>query len=128
MGLMQYTWKNNKRDIDVKQYVYFISSYHYNWHDAMELIMVLQGEIEVSKNGKNYILEEDDMMIINSNVGHATLARKPNSIVSYYFLKPSAHQSLKMKQLMKYANVIEQPLKRIFTLWNFPIKILYFAP
>jgi AraC-like DNA-binding protein len=88
MGLMNYTWKNNKRDIDVKQYVYFISSYHYNWHEAMELIIVLQGEIEVSKGGKNYILEKDDMMIINSNVGHATLAREPNSIAMVIHLNP----------------------------------------
>ncbi|WP_134704361.1 AraC family transcriptional regulator [Ammoniphilus sp. YIM 78166] len=88
MGLMYYTFKNNKRDIDVKQYVYYIRSYHYNWHDALELIMVLKGEIEVSLNGENYILEEDDMMLINSNVGHATLARKPNSIAMVIHLNP----------------------------------------
>jgi AraC-like DNA-binding protein len=88
MGFMHYTWKNNKRDIDLKQYVYYISSYHYNWHDAMELIIVLQGEIEVSNNGENYILEEDDILLINSNAGHATLERKPNSIAMVIHLNP----------------------------------------
>ncbi|RTQ90958.1 AraC family transcriptional regulator [Lysinibacillus telephonicus] len=88
MGLMNYVWKNNKRDIDIKQYVYYISSYHYNWHNELELITVLQGEIEVSINGSNYILEEDDMMLINSNVGHATLARKSNSIAMVIHLNP----------------------------------------
>lgn len=88
MGVMYYTWKNEKRDIDVKQYVYYISAYRYNWHEAMELLIVLQGEIEVSISGENYILEQDDMMIINSNVGHATLARKPNSIAMVIHLNP----------------------------------------
>lgn len=88
MGEMYYTWKSHKRDIDVKQYVYYIGSYHYNWHDAMELLMVLKGEIEVSINGENHILEEDDMIIINSNLGHATLAREANSIAMVIHLDP----------------------------------------
>lgn len=85
---MYYTWKNNKRDIDVKQYVYYIGAYHYNWHEAMELLIVLKGEIEVSINGRNYILEEDDIIVINSNVGHATLARKSNSVAMVIHLHP----------------------------------------
>lgn len=85
---MHYTWINKKRDIDLKQYVYYISAYNYNWHDAMELLIVLKGEIEVSINGENYILAEDDLIIINSNVGHATLAREPNSIAMVIHLNP----------------------------------------
>lgn len=93
MEEMKYTWINKKRDINLKQYVYYISSYHFNWHNEIELIILLQGEIEVSTDGKNYILEKDDMMIINSNVGHATLARKPDSIAMVIHLDPKYFNS-----------------------------------
>ncbi|MEW9667284.1 AraC family transcriptional regulator [Ammoniphilus sp. 3BR4] len=120
MGLMRYTWKNNNRDIDVKQYVYYISSYHYNWHDDLELIMVLKGEIEVSMNGRNYILEEDDMMLINSNVGHATLARKSNSIAMVIHLNPiyfssyySDYHLLEFNCISNMKTRNDQPFKEI---------------
>lgn len=131
MGLMQYTWENNKRDIEVKQHVYFIGSYHYNWHDAMELIIVLQGEIEVSKKGKNYILEEDDMMIINSNVGHATLARKPNSIAMVIHLNPiyfscyySDYHLLEFMCVSSFKTRNDEPFKQIRRLAGEMIEVI----
>ncbi|PMC34749.1 AraC family transcriptional regulator [Bacillus sp. UMB0899] len=120
MDQMYYSLENHKRDIDVKQYVYYIGSYHYNWHDAMELLIVLQGEIEVSHNGRNDILAEDDLMIINSNVGHATLARKPNSIAMVIHLHPiyfssyfSDYQLLQFKCISIGEHHNKEPFKKI---------------
>lgn len=120
MGQMFFTWKNNKRDIDVKQYVYHIGSYHYNWHDAIELLIVLKGEIEVSNNGRNYILEEDDMIIINSNAGHATLARKTNSIAMVIHLHPiyfssfyTDYQLLEFECISNAKTRYNEPFKKV---------------
>jgi AraC-like DNA-binding protein/mannose-6-phosphate isomerase-like protein (cupin superfamily) len=88
MSIVYYEWKNDKKDIDVKQYVYYIKHYHYNWHESLEFIIVLQGEVEMSVNGNIYILQEDDIMLVNSNVGHATLAKKINSIAMVIHLNP----------------------------------------
>lgn len=93
MKLMHHNWKNKQRDIDVTQYVYYINAYHYNWHKAIELIIVLRGNIEVSIDNQHYILEEDDVILINPNVGHATLAKTPESVAMLIHLDPIYFQS-----------------------------------
>jgi AraC-like DNA-binding protein len=75
--------------MNLKQYVYRIGSYHYNWHNDVELLLVLNGEVEISTNGVSRILEPDDMVLINSNMGHATLARKPDSIAMVIHIDPT---------------------------------------
>jgi AraC-like DNA-binding protein/quercetin dioxygenase-like cupin family protein len=83
-----YTYNKPKKNIILKQYVYKIGSYHYNWHNDLELFLVLNGEVEVCANGVSRILETDDMILINSNVGHATLAQKPDSVAMVIHIDP----------------------------------------
>ncbi|MGO1590823.1 MAG: AraC family transcriptional regulator [Ancrocorticia sp.] len=63
------------------QYVYEIGSYHYNWHPAAELLLVLTGEVEVCTGGSVILLGQGDLILINSGEGHATLAKAPRSTV-----------------------------------------------
>jgi AraC-like DNA-binding protein len=88
--LEQFYYACNKPDknMNLKQYVYKISSYHYNWHKDLELLLVLNGEVEVCANGVIRILETNDMIIINSNIGHATLAKSPDSTVLLLHIDP----------------------------------------
>jgi len=75
-----YTYNNKSNGLNLKQYAYYINSYKYNWHKDIELLLVLNGEIEVNKNGESHVMHKDDIILINSNMGHATMARKPDSI------------------------------------------------
>lgn len=72
----------------IKQYAYYITSYKYNWHKDIELLIVLDGEIEVNKNGESHILSKDDIILINSNTGHATMARKAESVAMVIHFDP----------------------------------------
>jgi AraC-like DNA-binding protein len=83
-----YTYNKPNKNLNLKQYVYKIGSYHYNWHNDLELLLVLNGEVEISTNGVSRILEPDDIVLINSNMGHATLARKPDSIAMVIHIDP----------------------------------------
>jgi AraC-like DNA-binding protein/quercetin dioxygenase-like cupin family protein len=83
-----YSYNKPNKNMNLKQYVYRIGSYHYNWHNDLELLLVLNGEVEISTNGTSRILQPDDMVIINSNMGHATLARKPDSIAMVIHIDP----------------------------------------
>ncbi|MFT3943198.1 MAG: AraC family transcriptional regulator [Ancrocorticia sp.] len=69
-----------KRGIRSWQYVYEIGSYHYNWHAAPELLLILSGEVEVCAAGRVSVLGPGDMVLINSREGHATLATQPRSV------------------------------------------------
>lgn len=88
MEQFYYSYNKPNKNMNLKQYVYRIGSYHYNWHNDIELLLVLNGEVEISTNGVSRILEPDDIILINSNMGHATLARKPNSIAMVIHIDP----------------------------------------
>lgn len=81
-----YTYEEGS--IKLKQYIYKIGSYHYNWHEELELMLLLSGEIEVCSDGMKKILQAGDIILINSNKGHATLAHKPDSIAMVLHLHP----------------------------------------
>lgn len=82
------TYNKSNKNIKLEQYIYTIGTYHFNWHNDLELLLVLNGEVEVCANGVTRILETDDIVLINSNIGHATLARKPNSIAMVLHIDP----------------------------------------
>lgn len=77
-----------RADARVLQYVYEIGSYHYNWHSAIEISVVLSGQVEFCNNGELHLLDVDDVMLVNSLEGHATLAKQPNSFVLLLRIEP----------------------------------------
>lgn len=62
------------------QLIYAIGNYHYNWHPELELLMPLKGNVIVNVDGYQYQLAPADLIIINTNQGHATLATQPNTL------------------------------------------------
>lgn len=83
-----YTYSKPNKGISLKQYIYTTGSYHYNWHNDLELLLVMSGRIEVCTSGVSRVLREDDMILINSNMGHATLAQEPDSIAMVIHIDP----------------------------------------
>lgn len=77
-----------KNKIDLKHYIYKIGSYHYNWHRELEIMVLLTGEIEVAAGGDKKILLPGDVILINSNQSHATLAHRPDSIAMVLHVDP----------------------------------------
>ena len=73
----------------MRQYIYWIGPYRYNWHEELEIMLILKGQVELSCGGVAYCLEEDDLIVIDSNVGHASLARSEGSIAMVIHLDPS---------------------------------------
>ena len=55
-------------------YVYDIGSYHFNWHEELELLTIVRGEIEVRAGGRARTCTSGEMTLINPHQGHATLA------------------------------------------------------
>lgn len=71
------------------QYVYAIGTYHYNWHPAIEVSVLLTGEVEFCADGATRRLRPGDLCLVNSNVGHATLAIQPDSTMVLLHVEPS---------------------------------------
>ena len=87
-NMQQFYYTYSKNLINLKQYIYKIGSYHYNWHKELEILTVINGEVEVCTDGVSKVLETGDVILINSNEGHATLAKKPDSIAMVLHIDP----------------------------------------
>lgn len=83
-----YQLRRPGRSLNMSQYIYWIGPYRYNWHQELEIMLILKGSVELNCAGVNYNLEEDDLMLIDSNVGHASLARTEGSIAMVIHLDP----------------------------------------
>ncbi len=76
------------KNLFYKLYIHKISSFQFNWHKEIQINVILRGKAEICIEGRKYLLNEDDIIIINSNSGHATLAKEPNTTVMVLQLDP----------------------------------------
>ena len=83
-----YKYEKSSTNIAMEQYVYRIGTYHYNWHRDLELLTVLNGRAEVCAGGNRWLLKEDDIILINSNQGHTTLAEGADTVAMILHLDP----------------------------------------
>ncbi|MDO4536205.1 MAG: AraC family transcriptional regulator [Clostridium perfringens] len=83
-----YQVKRENKNLFYKLYVHKISSFQFNWHKEIQINIILRGKAEICIEGRKYLLSEDDIIIINSNSGHATLAKEPNTTVMVLQLDP----------------------------------------
>ncbi len=89
MEQLNYTLTNEDGTPFLREYVYHVGSFHYNWHKEIEILCVLSGRVEVCSGGMLYELEEDDLLLVNANVGHATLSRAVDSTIMLLRVNPS---------------------------------------
>ncbi|KRM77759.1 helix-turn-helix transcriptional regulator [Secundilactobacillus collinoides] len=68
---------------------YMIGSYHYNWHEQIELIWLLKGTVEANVDGRRYTMHENDLVLINTNCGHATFALSSECIAMRLHITPA---------------------------------------
>lgn len=85
---LHYYYQNKNAGIAIEQAVYRTGSYHYNWHTELELLVVLHGEIEVCSQAVCRVLQEDDLVLINPNSGHATFSREAGSVAMVLHVDP----------------------------------------
>ena len=52
------------------------SSYRYLWHEELELMAVLSGELEYFASQKSYHLKAGDMLFFPYNCGHSIISRE----------------------------------------------------
>lgn len=74
------------------QLIYAIGNYHYNWHPSCELLMVLQGRLTINVEGYQFQLGPHDLILVNANQGHATLATSPATLAIRTHIDPRFYQ------------------------------------
>lgn len=76
------------KGIIARQCIYEVGGYRYNWHKDVEIMLVISGKVEVCVEGNVHNMEEGDLIVINSNIGHASLKKDDHSIVMVLHINP----------------------------------------
>ena len=108
MQQLYYEYRKDHSSIRAKSYVYGIGSYHYNWHDDLEILLLLRGQVEACANGTSVSLGEDDLILIDSNIGHATLGLGQDNIAMVLRIAPGF-----LKEYYEDAEFLMLDLQRI---------------
>ncbi len=57
-------------DLPVKVYIRDVENWPYHWHNAVEIIMVLEGQATIGLGGETHLLKQDDIAVVNVNEIH----------------------------------------------------------
>lgn len=84
----------------------------HHWHEALELIFVLNGSGVVIINGKKYCLNSEEICLVNSNEIHTTFLKDGGIFlviqISYNFIKENNGQKeVQFQQIFNYLTVPE---------------------
>lgn len=71
-------WPRDNLFVDC--FAHEIMNYRYHWHQReYELNILLHGSQEFCRGTENVLLEEDDVLLIDPGMGHASFAQQPNT-------------------------------------------------
>ena len=61
----------------------FDGKYHWHKHDNGELFIVLKGKIKIQTRKRNFILKENEGIVIQKNIEHCPVAIKPSTVLMF---------------------------------------------
>lgn len=79
---------SKSNEIHLKKYIIRGGIYEFCWHKSIELMLVLKGEIEVFIEGQLNTLNQNDILWMNSNLGHSIFSKDINSIILVLEISP----------------------------------------
>lgn len=72
----------------MEAYAYEVGFFRFNWHPSLEILMVLRGHLKAYTESNISELYEDDILVINPYVGHASILQTPDTIAFVLHITP----------------------------------------
>ncbi len=81
---MDYEFENIQfnSDIPIKIFVHNLNYTQNHWHDALEILFVLEGSIHIGIGNSVHQLQKEDLIVINPNEIHTTSAHSGNLVLA----------------------------------------------
>ena len=74
---------NWQEGIPIRGFIYSIEGFKTHWHSAVEILLVLKGEVNIGVGDHKYLLKENDLILINYNEIHnITRGKEDNMLLS----------------------------------------------
>lgn len=67
--------------LPIKAIIHSVDTFEIHWHNEIELLLVLEGSINVQIGEEKYDIRENDLILINSNELHSTKRIKESNII-----------------------------------------------
>ena len=78
----------------LESFAYEPGFFRFNWHQSLELLVVLRGGLTAYVEGSAFLMEEDDVLLINTNAGHATLSARQDTVLLLLHVDPAVFEPL----------------------------------
>lgn len=75
-------------NLPVRAFVGSITAYPYHWHEALEILYILKGQVCVDMGGKKHLLEDNNIGVINENEPHRIYVNKQENCVLIVQIDP----------------------------------------
>lgn len=67
--------------LPVKTIIHSVNELDLHWHDKIEIIFILEGSVNVNIGKETYLLQENDLVLINTNELHSTRRTKDENVL-----------------------------------------------
>lgn len=69
---MKYRYEciKHTEDLPLKMFIHGVDEFPYHWHEELEILLVLKGSLRITLSGESRILQEEDVIVVNSNELH----------------------------------------------------------
>lgn len=74
------TFYGQDGNIILESYAYEVGFFRFNWHPSLEIMLVLHGGLKAYTEHGVFDLQENDLILINPNEGHASMLQVPGTI------------------------------------------------
>lgn len=95
-------------DLPIKIFTHTVERFPYHWHEATEILFVLEGELEIRVNQDEYQLRMGDIFLVNGNELHFINSRtafgKTNVLVLRFDSRFFKKQGIDVEQKRFYLN------------------------
>ncbi len=87
---MQYFYElaKSQAGFPFKAFIHSVDRLKMRWHNELEIILVLQGSIQVRIGNEPYLLHENDLLLINSNEIHSLSRTSQDNILLVLQINP----------------------------------------
>ncbi|SHJ18724.1 xylan 1,4-beta-xylosidase [Clostridium amylolyticum] len=101
----KYEFVMGDEELPLKAIIHSVNEFNLHWHNKFEILIVLEGSVNVSIGKENYVLYEEDVILINSNEIHATSRNEDKNILLALQIDPEFYISCYSKfKNMKFHN------------------------
>lgn len=71
-----------KNIVPVKVFLHKIGNVNAHWHNAIEILFVIEGRVDISVNNENFKMSENDLILINSCDVHSLYSKDGATLVA----------------------------------------------